>query len=123
MSSPLAAPKRTRSRQADAVRVQVPDDPVNAPAALKDVKDQLQRLAHALIGIQHDLPGGATQETARQVEAEFAALGLVPASFLEAGAHDVQLGFAHRALQSQQKPVVVNRGIVNPVVVANERAG
>ena len=68
-------------------------------------------------------PEGCLEVAARQVEPELAALGLVPAPLLEPGAHDVQLGLAHRALEPEQQPVVVERRVVDAVAVGDQRAG
>src|SRR3954447_7068493 len=73
-----------------------------------------------LVGIEDDLARGAAQEAARQVEAQLAALGLVPASLLEPRPHDVELGLAHRALEAQQEAVVEKPRVVHAVVVGDE---
>src|SRR5215212_7568204 len=110
-------------RQVDIVRGQVTHHAVGAAAPLEDVEDQAQRITHPLVGIEDDLARGAAQEAARQVEAQLAALGLVPAPLLEPRPHDVELSLAHGALEAQQEAVVVEPRVVHAVVVGDEGSG
>jgi hypothetical protein len=109
--------------QGDAVVDQVARHAVDAAAALEDVEDEADGVADPLVGIERHLARGALEVAARQVEPELAPLGLVPAPLLEPGAHDVQLGLAHRALEPEQQPVVVERRVVDAVAVGDQRAG
>ena len=74
-------------------------------------------------GSSDDLARRAPEIAARQVEPELATFGLVPAPLLEPGAHDVQLGLAHRALEPEQQPIVVERRVIDAVAVGDQRAG
>ena len=58
-----------------------------------------------------------------QAAAQFSASGLVANASVQAGANDVELGFTHRALESQQKSIVEQRRMINAIVVANESIG
>src|SRR4051794_32053537 len=109
--------------QGDAVVDQVAHHAVDAAAALEDVEDEADGVADPLVGIERHLARGPLEVAARQVEAELAPPGLVPAPLLEPGAHDVQLGLAHRALEPEQQPVVVERRVVDAVAVGDQRAG
>ena len=109
--------------QGDAVVDQVAQHAVDAAAALEDVEDEPDGVADPLVGVEHHLARGALEVAARQVEPELTPLGLVPAPLLEPGAHDVQLGLAHRALEPEQQPVVVERRVVDAVAVGDQRAG
>jgi hypothetical protein len=109
--------------QGDAVVDQVAQHAVDAATALEDIEDKVDSVADPLVGIERHLARGALEIAARQVEAELTSLGLVPAPLLEPGTHDVQLGLAHRALEPEQQPVVVEGRIVDAIAVGDQRAG
>src|SRR4051812_30552390 len=88
--------------QGDAVVDQVAQHAVDAATALEDIEDKVDSVADPLVGIERHLARRALEIAARQVEAELASLGLVPAPLLEPGTHDVQFGLAHRALEPEQ---------------------
>src|SRR5262249_35287138 len=52
---------------------------------------------------------------------EFAARRLVANAAIEARAQNVQLGFAHGALQPQQQPVIEHRRVIEAVAIADQR--
>ena len=70
ISSPLAGPFRARSGQLDVMSNEVTQDPVHTAPACEDVEDELDRVAHSLIGIKDDLAGDLPQISARQRKAE-----------------------------------------------------
>src|SRR4051812_13265295 len=96
---------------------------MNAAPTREHVVDDLNRVAHPLVGIKHNLARDAAQIAAREREAEFAPCRLVTTAFVEARPHDVELSLAHRALQAEQEAIVVERWIVDPVAVGNQGAG
>src|SRR3954464_12537130 len=96
---------------------------MNAAPTREHVEDDLNRVAHPLVGIKHNLARDAAQIAAREREAEFAPCRLVTTAFVEARPHDVELSLAHRALQAEQEAIVVERWIVDPVAVGNQGAG
>src|SRR5262249_6910837 len=57
----------------------------------------------------------------RRVIEEFATPGLVPLSGEHATFENMKLGLAHRSLEPEQEPVVVVAGIVEPILVGQER--
>jgi hypothetical protein len=59
----------------------------------------------------------------RQRTAQLAAGGLVSDPAVQAGAQHMQLGLAHRALQSQHQPVVEQPRMVEPVAVSEQGVG
>src|SRR5437763_16021842 len=59
----------------------------------------------------------------RQAAAQFSARGLVADASIQAGPNDVELGFTHRALESQQQSIIEQRRMINAIVVANESIG
>ena len=62
-------------------------------------------------------------EAHRQAAAQFPASGLVADAAVQTGTNDVQLRFAHRALQSEQQSIVEQRRMIDAIVVANESIG
>jgi hypothetical protein len=59
----------------------------------------------------------------RKAAAQLATLGLVADAAVQPGAQHVQLGFGHRALESQREPVVEQPGMVDTVGVGQQRVG
>src|SRR3954469_9562323 len=64
---------------------------MNAAPTREHVEDDLNRVAHPLVGIKHNLARDAAQIAAREREAEFAPCRLVTTAFVEARPHDVEL--------------------------------
>jgi hypothetical protein len=64
-------------------------------------------------------PDEADGKTATQL----AASGLVANSAVEAGAQDMQLGFAHGALEAEQQAIIEHRRMIDAVGIADERVG
>src|ERR1700722_6724901 len=62
-------------------------------------------------------------ETDRQAAPQFAAGGFVANAAIEAGANDVQLGFAHGAFQAQQQTIVKQRRVIDSIIVADQCVG
>src|SRR5829696_3626620 len=89
ISSPLADPAHP-VRQLEAVGNKIAQNAVHTAPTGEHVKNELDRVAHPLIGIEHDLAGDAAQIAAREREAEFSARRLVTAALVEPGAHDVE---------------------------------
>ncbi len=54
---------------------------------------------------------------------QFAASGLVANPAVEAGAQDMQLGFAHGALEAKQQTIIEHRRMIDAVGIADERVG
>ena len=64
---------------------------MNAAPTREHVEDDLNRVAHPLVGIKHNLARDTAQIAAREREAEFAPCRLVTTAFVEARPHDVEL--------------------------------
>jgi hypothetical protein len=62
-------------------------------------------------------------QTNRQAAAQFAASSFVADASVQPSADDVQLGFAHRALEAKQQAIVEQRRVIDAVVIANESIG
>ena len=108
-------------RQIDVVRYQVTHHAVGAAASLEDVEDQAQRITHPLVRIEDGLARRATQEAARQVEAQLAALGLVPAP----SSNRARMMWSSASLMVPLRPSKRRRvepRVVHAAVVADEGA-
>ena len=62
-------------------------------------------------------------EADRQAAAQFAARGLVANAAVEPRAQDVQLGFAHGALEAEHQAVVEQGGVIDAVGVGDQGVG
>src|SRR5450432_786152 len=58
-----------------------------------------------------------------QAPAQFTASGFVANAAIEAGPNNMQLRFAHGALQPEQQAIVEQRGMVDAVVVSDKGVG
>src|ERR687892_32027 len=65
--------------------------------------------------------GIAPDEADRQASAQFSASSLVANAAIETGADDIEFGFAHRALESEQQAVVEQSRMTHAIVIADER--
>ena len=59
----------------------------------------------------------------RQAAAQFAPSGLVANASIQPRPQDMQFGFGHGALESEQQPVVEQSRVIQAVLVADERVG
>ncbi|HEU4545021.1 MAG TPA: hypothetical protein VFR88_01895, partial [Microlunatus sp.] len=59
----------------------------------------------------------------RKAAAQLATLGLVPDTAVQPGSQHMELGFSHRALESQGEPVVEQCGVVDAVGVGQQGIG
>src|SRR6516165_2206649 len=80
----------------------------------------LQRLLHALVGVECDLAGRVVDESDRQRRLELAAAGLGEDAAAQASAEEVQLRLGHRALEAEQEAVVEVAGVVEAVLVEDQ---
>ena len=80
------------------------------------------RLHHRLIRSDHRA-GLVVVETDRQELPQLTAGGLVPQPGGQPGPDQMQLGLAHRALQTEHQPVVEIRRVVDAVGVGDQRVG
>jgi hypothetical protein len=87
-------------------------------------KDGADGGGHRFVGMEADLAVSvAPHETDWQAPAQLAAGGLVADASLEAGAQDVQLGFTHGALESEDQSVVEQGRVVHAVGIADQGVG
>jgi len=74
-------------------------------------------------GIEHNLAGRVIDEPDGQRDGEFASPGFGELAAAQAGPDEVQLGLAHGALEPEEEPVVELAGVVEAVLVADQRVG
>src|SRR5919106_480263 len=87
-------------------------------------EDGADRAGHCFVGMEPDLAVVvAPHEADRQAAAQLAAGCFVADAAFETGAEDVQLGFTHRALESEDQPVVEQGRMVHAVGIADQGVG
>jgi hypothetical protein len=111
------------ARKLLALRDQLADDLARRAEPVPQLEDALDRVAHLLVGGQHDAPILVAIEPDGEVHPQLAALGLGAQPAVQTGADQVQLGLGHRALEPKQQPVVELRRRVDPVGVGDQRPG
>jgi hypothetical protein len=99
------------------------DDRPRRPGSLEGLKQVAQRLLHGRVGIEHDLAARILHQPDRERHRQLAAAGLGQDPALQPGADEVKLRFGHRALEPEQEPVVEIGRVIEPVLVADQRAG
>ena len=109
-------------REAEPVLVERLHDCAGRPGGREGLEQVAEGVLHALVGVEDDSAGGVVDEPDRERYLELAAAGLRELPAAQAGADEVQLGLAHRALQAKQQPVVEVAWVVEAVFVEDQRA-
>ena len=113
-----------RQREFDFLRTQPQPDAARRAQLGETGKDGADDIFDGRVGMDQDLAVRlAPDEADRQAPAQFAAGGLVLDAAVKAGTQDVQFGLTHGAFQTEQKPVVEQRRVVDAVVIGNQRIG
>jgi hypothetical protein len=81
-----------------------------------------QYMLHLFIGIQHDAVNRIVHQARWQRNPQLTALSLVQNPPAQASFKHMQFGFAHRAFEPEQKPVVKVGWIVKPIFVQDQGA-
>ena len=76
-----------------------------------------------LVGVEDDLAGRAADIADRQRDGQLAALGLGEPARQHPLPDQVQLCLAHRSLQPQQQPVVIDPRVIDAVRIGEQHAG
>jgi hypothetical protein len=87
-------------------------DPKGASGFAKEAEDQTHRTPHFSVRVPDGLALFVVAKTDCKGEAQFAFLGFVELSALEARVQKMELGLGHCTLQSEPKSVVEIRRIV-----------
>src|SRR6266704_348847 len=90
---------------------------------LKQRKDQTNSFLHGLIRVQHNPAHWIVDQPDRQAEAQLSLLSLGHLPALQAALQPMKLSLRHAALESEQKPVVMGSGIIDPFVINDQSIG
>ena len=119
-------PADLRTRDASAVGKRSPSDRNHSqtrraePDSAKRAKIEAIAVWTASSGWSRTSPSAlAPDQSDRQAAAEFSARRLVADAAVEASTKDMELRFAHRALQAEQEAIVEQRRVIHAVRVAN----
>jgi hypothetical protein len=90
----------------------------------ESIKDGAEGAGDGGVGMEEDLAiGFAPDKADGQAATQFAASCLVADASIESSADDVQFGFTHGALETEQEAIVEESGMVDTVAVSNEGVG
>ena len=107
--------------EADVVADQVMEDAPGGAELIVLVEDESDDLADLLVRVQLHPIGGELDVAGRHAVEKLAALGLVQSASFQSISHSNKLEFADGALQAEQEPVVGILGIVDAVLVREQR--
>lgn len=94
-----------------------------AASAVKGLEHQTDGGLHLGVGIKVNDTVGSIHQSYRRAHLELAAPGLVELSAPHARLENVQLGFAHRALEAEQQAIVEAGRIVDAILVEDQGRG
>jgi hypothetical protein len=75
------------------------------------------------VGVTDDVTGGVVDQPDGQRGDQFAAVGLGEHPTAQSGLDEGQLGFAHLPFHAEQQAVVEGAGVIEAVLVADQRRG
>ena len=110
-------------REEQAMLPEVLDRGAQRAGAIERLKEQPYCLLHLLVGVEDDAPAGVVDEPHRQAAAQIASASLVEDPPAQARPQHVKLRFAHGPFEPKQQSVVEVCGIVDAVLVENQRVG
>jgi hypothetical protein len=111
-------------RKRQTFRTKPEPDPSCRAEFVEPLEDRADRAGDGFIRMKEDFPILFSPDEAHgQAAPQFSASGFVADAAVQPGAKDVQLGFAHCALEAEQKAIVEQRRVIDAVVVANESIG
>ena len=96
--------------------------PADAAVQAEALEEKAEGLLHLLVRVEDERAVFEHVAGGWRVD-ELALLRLVQNAALQAQAHGVALGVAHGALHAQYQPVVEVVGVVDPIVINDERVG
>src|SRR5436309_8264958 len=99
-------------------------DPARRAELGEALEDRVNRSGHGGIGMEENFAVGFTPDkTNGQAAAQLTASRLVADATFQPGADDVQLCFAHGALEAEEQTIIEQRRMINTIVVTDERIG
>jgi hypothetical protein len=111
-----------QAREGQAVPGEVAQDRAGVAEGGEPLEHGGHREPHRLVGILHHRPVGAAAVADRERHRQLAAPGLAQQRAPHARLQDVQFRREQRPLDAQQEPVVGALGVVDAVLVGDERA-
>jgi hypothetical protein len=87
----------------------------------KCLEERAEGLLDLPIRIETDSTGGVVHEAHGQGDFELAAAGLIHDAAAEPRPQHMELRFAHRALQAEEQPIIEMRGIIEAVLIQDQR--
>ena len=121
---PAHPPVAGRPARQLAVLLEQPQHHLPGARELVEVREHgRDRVGDRLVRGDPDPPGLVVLKAGGQRQPQLALARLVQAAAAQPGAQHVQLGLAHRALQPEHEPVVVQPRVIDPVGVGDQRVG
>ena len=117
----MCAPLARRRGKEQALLAEAAHGGRRRAAAAEGGEERAQCLLHLAVGVEHDVSGGVVDEAHGEPHLKLAAGSLGALTAEQAGAQDVQLGLAHRALQPKQQAIVEVGRVVEAVLVEDQR--
>jgi hypothetical protein len=118
---PLVRPMEHAPREDQALRAERLDRGRGRTGAAEGAKELANTLAHARVGVQAHPLLGVVDKADGQAHLQLAAPRLVENAPAQPRAQDMQFRLAHRALQTQQQPVIEVHRIVDAILIENQR--
>lgn len=118
----LARAAQQPGRELQPLAGELLDDRARGSGAREPLKQEGHGLLDCAVGVGDDAARQVVGQADWQRDLQLGAAGLGQDAALQAGADEVQLGLAHRALQAQQQTVVEVAGVIEAVLVAHQRA-
>src|SRR5262249_37278590 len=119
VSSPTPEPSGTT----EAVLGEVLDDGQGRGRLVEEVEDQAHRVTDLLVRVEDDPALGVVDQSRGRSEPELALAGLVQLASQHSATEPVQFGLAHGAQESQEEPVGIRGGVIDSILVDDQRAG
>ena len=101
--------------------VEMPDRGASRAGPGEGVEHQVKTVLHLLVGVEHHVAERVVDQPHRQRHLQLPAFGLGQHSATQPDAHHMQLRFRHGPFKPEQEPVVEVNGIVDTVLVKDER--
>jgi hypothetical protein len=99
----------------------MPDPSARGSGASIGSEDQSDRLLNLLVGVEYDTIQRVVHEADRQDLLELATSGFAALATNQPSGEDVELRFAHGALEPEQQTVIEVAWVVQTVLVENQR--
>ena len=85
------------------------------------LKEQAHRFLNLLVGIKHHASRRIVDQADGKMVVQFAPARLIKNAATQARPQDVKFRFTHRSFEPKQQSVIEVRGIIQPVLVEDQR--